>query len=53
MDQMDEPYGQIMVLVIAAEYRRHGIGGRLVQAAEAFFAARGARYKKALPPARE
>ena len=43
MYEMDEPYGQIMVLVIAAAYRRHGIGGRLVQAAESFFAARGAR----------
>lgn len=43
MYEMDEPYGQIMVLVIAAEYRRHGIGGRLVQAAETFVAARGAR----------
>jgi ribosomal protein S18 acetylase RimI-like enzyme len=43
MYEMDEPYGQIMVLVIAAEYRRRGIGGRLVQAAESFFVARGAR----------
>ena len=43
MYEIDEPYGQIMALVIAAEYRRHGIGGRLVEAAESFFAGRGAR----------
>ena len=43
MYEIDEPYGQVMVIVVAAEYRRHGIGGRLVQAAESFFAARGAR----------
>ena len=43
MYEMDEPYGQIMVLIVAAAYRRHGLGGRLVQAAESFFAARGAR----------
>ena len=43
MYEMDEPYGQIMVLVIAADSRRHGIGGRLVEAAESFFAARGVR----------
>lgn len=43
MYEIDELYGQIMVLVIAAASRRHGVGGRLVEAAEAFFTARGAR----------
>ena len=43
MYEIDAPYGQIMALVIGAEYRRHGVGGRLVEAAESFFAARGAR----------
>lgn len=43
MYEMDEPCGQIMVLVIAATYRRQGVGGRLVVAAESFFAAHGAR----------
>ena len=42
MYEIDEPYGQIMALVVAGTYRRQGIGGRLVQAAESFFAARGA-----------
>ena len=43
MYEMDQPYGQIMVLVIGAAYRRHGAGGRLVEAAESFFAEHGAR----------
>ena len=43
MYEMDEPYGQIMVLVIAGASRRHGVGGRLLDEAESFFAAQGAR----------
>ena len=42
--ECDEPYGQIMVLVTEEGSRRTGIGGLLLQAAEAHFAARGIRY---------
>ena len=42
--EFDEPYGQIMVLVIADGYRRRGVGRLLLEAAEAFFTERGARF---------
>ena len=42
--EFDEPYGQIMVLVIADGYRRRGVGRLLLEAAEAFFNKRGARF---------
>jgi GNAT superfamily N-acetyltransferase len=41
--EFDEPYGQIMVLVIADGHRRTGAGGLLLRAAEASFAERGVR----------
>jgi GNAT superfamily N-acetyltransferase len=44
MYEFDEPYGHILALDVAATYRRHGVGGLLVQAAEAFFADRRARF---------
>jgi ribosomal protein S18 acetylase RimI-like enzyme len=42
--EFDEPYGQIMVLVIAVGYRRRGVGRLLLEAAEAFFSERRARF---------
>jgi GNAT superfamily N-acetyltransferase len=42
--ELDEPYGQIMVLVIADGSRRTGTGGLLLGAAEAHFVARGVRF---------
>jgi GNAT superfamily N-acetyltransferase len=42
--EFDEPYGQIMVLVIADGHRRTGAGGLLLRAAEASFAERGVRF---------
>lgn len=42
--EFDEPYGQIMVLVIVEGQRRAGTGGLLLRAAEADFVARGVRF---------
>jgi len=42
MYEIDDPYGQIMALVVASTHRRHGVGARLIQAAESHFAERGA-----------
>ena len=42
MYELDHPYGQIMALVVGPEYRRHGVGLMLVQAAESHFVERGA-----------
>lgn len=42
--EFDEPYGQIMVLVIAEGARRTGAGGLLVNAAEADLSTRGVRF---------
>jgi ribosomal protein S18 acetylase RimI-like enzyme len=42
--EFDEPYGQIMVLVVAEGDRRSGTGGLLLRAAEASFAERGVRF---------
>jgi ribosomal protein S18 acetylase RimI-like enzyme len=42
--ELDELYGQIMVLVIADGDRRRGVGRLLLEAAEAFFTKRGARF---------
>jgi GNAT superfamily N-acetyltransferase len=42
MYESDQPYGQIMALVVAGAHRRRGIGVRLMQAAEAHFIERGA-----------
>lgn len=42
--EFDEPYGQIMVLVVADGRRRTGAGGLLLRTAETHFAARGVRF---------
>jgi ribosomal protein S18 acetylase RimI-like enzyme len=42
--EFDEPYGQIMVLVIADGYRRRGVGRLLLETAEAFFLERRAGF---------
>jgi ribosomal protein S18 acetylase RimI-like enzyme len=42
--ELDEPYGQIMVLVIADGSRRTGTGRLLLRAAEAHFGACGVRF---------
>jgi GNAT superfamily N-acetyltransferase len=42
--EFDEPYGQIMVLVVADGRRRTGIGALLLGAAEAHFADHGVRF---------
>jgi len=40
--ELDDPYGQIMALVVSGTHRRQGVGVRLVQAAESYFLERGA-----------
>jgi ribosomal protein S18 acetylase RimI-like enzyme len=40
--ELDHPYGQIMVLVVGPEQRRHGVGQMLVDAAESYFVEHGA-----------
>ena len=42
--EFDEPYGQIMVLVVADGHRRTGTGGLLLRAAETHFAERRVRF---------
>jgi GNAT superfamily N-acetyltransferase len=42
--EFDEPYGQIMVLVVADGHRRTGTGALLLGAAEAHFARQGVRF---------
>ena len=42
MYEIDEPYGQIMALVVSGTHRRQGVGVRLVEAAESHFIERGA-----------
>jgi|KBSMisStaDraftv2_1062788.scaffolds.fasta_scaffold807117_2 GNAT superfamily N-acetyltransferase len=42
MYEIDDPYGQIMAMVVASTHRRQGVGVRLVQAAESHFVERGA-----------
>lgn len=42
MYEIDQPYGQIMALVVAGSHRRQGAGVLLVQAAESHFVERGA-----------
>jgi ribosomal protein S18 acetylase RimI-like enzyme len=42
MYELDHPYGQIMALVVAEDYRRHGVGLMLVHAAESHFIEQGA-----------
>jgi len=42
--EFDEPYGQIMVLVVADGQRRTGTGALLLGAAEGHFAKRGVRF---------
>jgi GNAT superfamily N-acetyltransferase len=42
--EFDEPYGQIMALVVADGHRRTGTGARLLGAAEAHFVERGVRF---------
>lgn len=39
--ESDDRYGQIMVLVVAADYQGRGVGGMLLAAAESLLAARG------------
>jgi ribosomal protein S18 acetylase RimI-like enzyme len=41
--ESDDQYGQIMVLSVASDHRRRGIGRLLLQAAESILADRGAR----------
>jgi ribosomal protein S18 acetylase RimI-like enzyme len=42
MYELDQPYGQIMALVVSGAHRRQGVGAQLVQAAESHFIERGA-----------
>jgi GNAT superfamily N-acetyltransferase len=42
--EFDEPYGQIMVLVVADGHRRTGTGALLLGAVEGRFAERGVRF---------
>jgi ribosomal protein S18 acetylase RimI-like enzyme len=42
--EFDEPYGQIMVLVVADGQRRSGTGALLLRVAEAHFAVRRVRF---------
>jgi ribosomal protein S18 acetylase RimI-like enzyme len=42
MYEIDDPYGQIMALVVSETNRRQGVGVRLVEAAESHFIERGA-----------
>ncbi len=42
--EFDEPYGQIMVLVVGDGHRRSGSGGVLLHAAERHFAERSIRF---------
>jgi ribosomal protein S18 acetylase RimI-like enzyme len=41
--ESDDPYGQIMVLAVATDHHRCGVGRTLIQAAESILIERGAR----------
>ena len=42
MYEIDDPYGQIMAMVVAATHRRRGVGVLLINAAESHFRSHGA-----------